>query len=578
MARAIRAKARSATPAPPPGGVGRAVVYAESVVAGSVPAGQAVRWACERFLRDYADATMGHGPWTFNANLAEAAMLFAEQLPNIKGPLAGQKLRLMDWQCFVYANLFGFLDRADNSRRFRQAVIFVPRGNGKTTLAAPISLYLTFCEGEGGAEGYAAAVTREQARILFEAAQQMVSRNADFQRAFGVRALSNSIFQERSGSRFQPISSDAKALDRLNVHVAVCDEIGSHKTSEVYDVLLTAMGKRTHPMLLSISTATGNNTGIGKQLWDYALRVLAGAQTDDRLFGLIYTIDEGDDVWDEASWIKANPSWGVTVQPDAVRAIMRQARNNPAQEAAARTRHLNVWVGADEALFSTRSWREAADPAMTLDAQEGAECHLALDLASKTDLAALAIVLPARDDDGRMTYRAFCKAYLNDAAVLEARNPSYPGWAAEGFLTVTPGNETDFATIEDDILDLCRRFRVGSVAFDPWGSTQLAQRLSAEGVPMVEYRANTQSFSEPTKELDAAIRAGRLRHDGHPVLEWCVGNVVGRYDARGNVYPKKQRPEQKIDCAVALIMAIGRATLQPVAASLDDFLSAPVSA
>ena len=227
--------------------------------------------------------------------------------------------------------------------------------------AAPLALYLSFLDGEGGAEGYAAAVTRDQARILFDTAREMVRRSPEIRRRYGVEPLANAIWQERTSSQFRPISSDAKALDGLNVQIAVCDEIASHKTSEVYDVLLTAMGKRRNPLLLAISTATGNNAGIGKQLWDYAVRVLEGVQADDRLFALIYPIDLEDDPWEEASWIKANPSWGQAVQPEAIRAIMRQARNNPAQEAAAKSRHLNIWVSADEALFSMRSWRECAN-------------------------------------------------------------------------------------------------------------------------------------------------------------------------------------------------------------------------
>ena len=239
---------------------------------------------------------------------------------------------------------------------------------------------------------------------------------------------------------------------------------------------------------------------------------------------------------------------------------MRQARNNPAQEAAAKTRHLNLWVGADEALFSMRAWREAADPSLALEDYEGQDCHLGLDLASRTDLAALALVFPDRDpDSGKARYTAFARCYLNEAAVMEARNPSYPGWAADGHLTVTPGDETDFAAVEADVLDLCRRFRVLSVAYDPWQCTQMSQNLRAGGVPAVEFGATTRNFSEPTKELDAAMRSGRVRHDGNPVLEWCLGNVVGRYDVRANVYPRRGRPEQKIDAAVALIMGIARA-------------------
>ena len=527
-------------------------------------------------MRDLDAARDGTSPWEFRPDRAEVAMMFAAQMPNIKGPEGGKPLRLMPWQRFVFANIFGFVERGTRLRRFRQGVVFVPRGNGKTTLAAPIALYLTFADGEHGAEGYAAAVTRDQAKIMFDAAQAMTRQSPEFRKRFDVRAGAHQIFSLQSSSKLAPVSSDAKALDGKNVQVAVCDEIASHKTSEVYDVMLTAMGKRLNPFLLSISTATGNTAGIGRQLWNYGVRILDRAQEDDRIFVLIYTVDDEDDPWSEASWIKANPSWGQAVQPDAVRAIMAQARNNPAQEAAGKTRHLNVWVGADEALFSMRAWKEATDTSLSLDSFEGEECHLALDMASKTDLAALALVFPVRDGSGALQYRVFAKTWLNQAAVMEARNPSYPGWASSGHLTVTPGNETDFAAVEDEIMSLCGRFDVKSCAYDPWSTTQLAQRLTAEDVPMVEFRANVQNFSEPTKELSAAIVSGRLRHDGNPVLEWCIGNVVGRYDARANVFPKKERPENKIDAAVALIMGVGRVLVFEDDGDWSSFVNDPV--
>src|ERR1700757_234421 len=352
-------------------GVTAAIRYAEAIDAGQRTVCGHVIAACRRFLTDYDAALSGAGLWDFDPKKAETAMWFAGQLPNIKGPAAGTPLVLMDWQQFVFANLFGFVARDGGARRFRQGVVYIPRGNGKTTIAAPIALFLTFADGEGGAEGYAAAVTRDQARILFDAAREMVKRAPEFRAKAGIEVGAHAIFRQANASRFVPISSDAKALDGLNVQAAVCDEIGSHKTSQVYDVLLTAMGKRRHPMLLSVSTATGNTTGIGKQLWDYSVRVLEGTQQDDRLFALIYTIDEGDDPWDEASWVKANPSWGQAVQPDAIRAIMRQARNNPAQEAAAMTRHLNVWQGADDALFSIRAWRGGSRAGVLLGGLQG---------------------------------------------------------------------------------------------------------------------------------------------------------------------------------------------------------------
>jgi phage terminase large subunit-like protein len=529
--------------------------YADAIVEGRTKASHHAVKACARFVRDYQAAVGGNGPWGYRPDLAARAMLFASQMPNIKGPDAGKPLRLMDWQKFVFANLFGFVERGGTVRRFRQGLVYVPRGNGKTTISAPVALFLTFGEGEGGAEGYAAAVTRDQARILFEVAQNMVRQSPKMQEKWNVNVLANSIYQLRTASRFVPISSDVKALDGLNVQVAVCDEIGSHRTSEVYDVLMTAMGKRLQPFMLAISTATGNNAGIGKQLWDYLMRVLDGAQESERLFGIIYSVDETDDLWDEATWIKANPGWGISVQPNQIRDIMQQARNNPAQENAARTRCLNMWIGADDALFSMRAWNECANHDLRLEDFDGRECHLAVDLASKTDLAALALVFPQPEN----RYAAFARCYLNEAAVIEARNASYPGWARDGELVVTGGNETDFGQIEREIVDLCKRFRVLSVAYDPWQATQLAQNLTAAGIPVVEFRKITANYTEPTKELDAAMRSRRIEHDGNGPLAWCISNVVGHYDANNNVFPRRPRPENKIDAADALIMGIARA-------------------
>lgn len=516
------------------------------------------RLGCQRFLADHRAAQRSDTEWCFDELAAVRAMHFAQLMPNIKGPLAGKPLRLMDWQKLAYANIFGFKSRADKTRRFRYGGIFVPKGNGKTTISAPLAMYMTFGEGEGGAEGYAAAVTRDQARILFDVAQEMVRRTPEMQREWGVGVLKHSIYQQRTASSLKPLSSDAKSLDGLNVAVAICDEIGSHRTAEVFEALKSAMGKREQPFLLSISTATGNASGIGRVVWDQVLRILRGDLSDDRMFGIIYSIDDEDDPWDEATLVKANPGWGVSVQPEGVLANMRQARHNAALEANFMTRHLNMWIGADEQLFSTRAWLACADQGLDLQDFAGRECHIALDLASKSDLAAMVAVFPLEDH-----YTVFARCYLNEGAVDEARNPSYPIWAADGSLVVTPGNETDYSVIEADVIDWARLFRVKSVAFDPWGSTQLAQRLTAQGIPMVEFRAVTQNVSEPTKELEAAMRGRRIRHDGNALLTWCIGNVVGHYDARGNVFPRKARPENKIDAAWALIAAIARCMIPP---------------
>ncbi len=194
-----------------------ALGYARRIADAPALASEHARLAAQRFINDLEKAGRHEIPWVFDAMLARRAMLFAAQMPNIKGPDAGKPIRLMDWQKFVFANVFGWVDPETRGRRFRQAAIFVPKGNGKTTISAPLAMYLTFGEGEGGAEGYAAAVTRDQAKILFTVAKEMVKRSPEMRREWGVGVLTNAIFQDRTASSFVPISSDAKALDGLNV-------------------------------------------------------------------------------------------------------------------------------------------------------------------------------------------------------------------------------------------------------------------------------------------------------------------------------------------------------------------------
>jgi phage terminase large subunit-like protein len=534
------------------------IEYARAVAAGRIPAGKWVRLACRRFLDDLTAAERSRSPWVFSDRAAVRPIFLAGKLTNIKGPEAGQPIKLLPFQIWLIANLYGFIDRETGIRRFRQASIWMPRGNSKSTTAAVLALYTTFLEEEGGAEGYTAAVSRDQARIVFDLAQTMAKHDPSFRRRFGIEVKVNALHQARTASRLMPISSDAKALDGLNVHFAVLDEIASHRSKAVYDVIITAMGKRRQPLMISISTATDNSTGIGKQVWDYTEQVLGGVLEDDRFFGVIYSADPDDDPWGEKTWIKANPGWGQMVQPDALRAIARQAQASPALKAAFMTRHLNCWVQTDQALFDIAAWDRCGNPGMKIEEFLGQPCFVALDMATRVDIAAASLVFPYRDDGSEVVkYAIFHQTWLPEAGVSVDRNPAYVGWTDQGWLTVTPGEVTDFSAIEDFLRDRARRFDIRACAYDPYALLQLSQRMRNDGYPMVEYRSTVLNFSEPTKLLDALLREGRVEHDGSPVARWCMANTVGHYDRRSNVYPTRPRPEAKIDCAVATIMALG---------------------
>jgi phage terminase large subunit-like protein len=222
----------------------------------------------------------------------------------------------------------------------------------------------------------------------------------------------------------------------------------------------------------------------------------------------------------------------------------------------------------DQALFDMRAWERCRDESLSLEQFGGESCILAVDLASKTDIAAL-ILLFERDG----TLIPFGRFYLPEAAVDEARNASYRGWAVEERLVLTPGDVIDFGQVEADILEFSQRFDVREIAYDPWQATQLATRLQDQSAEVIEFRQTVANFSEPTKELDALMRSGRIAHDGDPVLAWMLGNVVGHYDAKENVYPRKERPENKIDGAIALIMALGRHMVAEDMTDLEYFLA-----
>jgi phage terminase large subunit-like protein len=533
----------------------RARGYAERVVAGTETAGKFEIRACERFLKDLARVETDEAwPYRYDAGQADRACAFIEQLPHIKGQWARQrlKIRLEDWQCFVVCNLFGWLHRITGMRRFTTGYLEVARKNAKSTLAAGIGLYMLAGDGEPGAEVYSAATTGDQARIVFDVARQMVMRESAFA-ASGIEAHLRGIYIPGDARKFEPLNAEGSTLDGLNPHCTIVDELHAHKRRDVYDVLDTARGAREQALLLSITTAGSDRAGICYEQRTYVAKVLEGVFEDDRYFGVIYTIDDADDWTDAAVWRKANPNYGVSVLTEDFERSAREAMNKPSALNNFLTKRLNVWVNADSAWMDMRAWDACGDPSLDIEDFATEECIAALDLASKVDIAAKALLF---ERDGK--YYAFLRYYLPEAAAEDGRNSQYSGWARQGLLTLTPGNVTDFDQIEADLLEDTSRYQIKEVPFDPFQATQLSGHMLAEGVPMVEMRPTVLNFSEPMKQLEALVLQKKFVHNGDPILAWMVSNVVCHRDQKDNIYPRKEREENKIDGVVALIMALGR--------------------
>lgn len=549
--------------------------YIDDVLAGNVDACIYVKQACERQRRDLKELE----GYRFDEWRANRICKFIEFLPHIKGELEGQNIRLEPWQCFVLTTAFGWVHAEgprEGRRRFRICYTEVPRGNGKSAISSAVMLYMLAADGEGGAEIYSAATTRDQAGIVFNDARAMLRLRPNICAKLGITVSKHAIHVDASNSIFKALSSQTHSLDGKNVHAACLDELHAHKTRTTYDVLETALGKRQQSMLWNISTAGSDRSGICYEVRSYLTRVLSGAVVDNGFFGVIYTIDNGDDWTAESSWRKANPNWAVSVQPDMVAQLAAKAMQLSSATNNFLTKHLNVWVNADSAWMDMAAWQKCGDPSLSIEDFAHDDCIAGLDLASKVDIASRVIIFRRIVDDEPHFY-LFARHYLPEAAVHSERNSQYVGWVRDGWLTATDGEVTDIDLIERDLLADAMQYRVNEVAYDPFQATQLCNRLMANGIQMVEVRPTVLNFSEPMKEMDALVRSGRLHHNNDPVMTWMVSNVVCHTDAKDNIYPRKERPENKIDGVVAAIMALARWTVADNAASIDDIIGNPIT-
>lgn len=540
----------------------KAEKYARDVIDGRIPACKWVRLACQRHFDDKEKSASKGYRYRFDRAKAQRVCTFGEKLPHVKDKWAGKALILEPWQCFILCMIFGWVDKTTGYRRFRRADIMIPRKNGKSTVAAIIGLFMLVADGENGAEVYIGATSESQAFEVYRPARWMVEKCHDFQAYFGVLAGSSAISQPQTNSFIKRLIG--KPGDGASPSCAIHDEYHEHPSDEQVDTMRTGMVARSQPLQLIITTAGDNVSGPCFMEFEDLKKILEGHVQAEEIFGLIYTIDDEDDWASELAIRKANPNLGVSISEDTLLRELKEAQQIPRKQAIFKTKHLNIWVGALKGYFDIEKWALCHVPGLKIEDFIGRRCILALDLASKIDIAALVALFPL--DEGR--YAVFGRYYLPEVTVMSAGRDNYRAWQQEGWLTVTDGEVIDFSRIRDDIDDLSSMFEVTEIAYDPYQATQFAQELQKDGAPVVEYRQTVPNMSEPMKQLDALIRAGKIQHCGNPVERWSLSNVVAFEDNKENVYPRKARSENKIDPTVAKIMALGRAiTAAPVVQS-----------
>jgi phage terminase large subunit-like protein len=553
-----------------------AQTYAQQVVGGQIPACKWTIEAAQRQLDDLQREPSVDWPWVFDEAKAARPCEFVELLPHIKGKWARERqLLVLDaWQCFTVTTVFGWVHKDTGLRRFREAYIEVPRKNGKSLLSAGIGLYMLSADGEQGAEVYSAATTRDQARIVFDDAKAMAERTPDMRTYLGVAILTHCITVAHMASKFSPLAAEASTQDGLNVHCAIIDELHAHRKRDLYDVIDTARGAREQSLLWLITTAGTDRSGICYERRTHITKILDRVIEDPTMFGIIYSIDDQDDPQDPATWAKANPNWGVSVLPDDMHAAARKASAMPSALNNFLTKRLNVWVNGESPWMDMRAWERCADNKLQLSDFAGEKCWMGLDLAQKKDFAALCLVFQR---DG--TWFVFTRLYLNELAVQESGNAHLSGWARSGYVQVTDGDITDFDVLADDMRSYCRQFDVQEIAFDPALSMYFAGKLIEEGLPLVEITQRALFFTPPLIQVENLVLEKKLKFDGNPVMTWMVSNLVVKVSKFNELRaPTKERPENKIDGVMAMLMALGRAMANEPKENIDDFLNSPIGA
>ncbi len=494
----------------------------------------------------------------FDDKAANDAVTFIEKyLTHTKGELAKKPFILQDYQKEkIIKPLFGWKN-SDGTRKFRTSFIFLPRKNGKSTLAAAIILTLMYIDNEPGAEYYSAANDRAQAALVFDTAKIMIENNPKLLKF--VEIFKNSIVYNAQGSVYKAISRETGTKHGFNVSAFIYDELHGMKddgTENLYQVLETATGSRRSPLAISITTAGFDKNSPCYKLYDYAKRVESGVIQDPQFLPVIYEAEPDDDITSPETWQKANPGLDVSLKREYMEREVLKAQTLPSYLNVFRRLHLNQWTESSTAWIPDNYLREC-NGTIDDDLIEFAPCYGGLDLASTRDLTSF--VLSWKIDDviitKHWTFLPEDKANTRDG---KSDNINYLEWS--DYLEITPGNVTDYRYVEAKILELCGKYNVKSIAYDRWNSSQLVINLIEHGVKMSAFSMYSKSLSPPTKELEIAVMEGNFNYNNDPVIRWQFGNVAIVADSNGNIRPAKDKSTDKIDTILALIMSVGERT------------------
>ena len=495
----------------------------------------------------------------YDKDLADYAVNFIECLSHTKGMWAGKPFELLDWQEQIIRDLFGTV-KSNGYRQFNTAYIEIPKKMGKSELAAAVALLLTCGDGEERAEVYGCAADRQQASIVFEVAADMVRMCPALNKRVKILASQKRIVFKTTNSFYQVLSAEAYSKHGFNIHGVVFDELHTQPNRKLFDVMTKGSGDaRTQPLYFLITTAGTDTNSICYETHQKALDIIDGRKHDPTFYPVIYGADESDDWTDPKVWKKANPSLGITVGIDKVKAACESAKQNPAEENSFRQLRLNQWVKQAIRWMPMDKW-DACGFKVNEKSLEGRVCYGGLDLSSTTDITSFVLVFPPEDEDDKFVVLPYFWI-PEDTLDLRVKRDHVPYdlWEKKGWLKTTEGNVVHYGFIETFIEELGEKYNIREIAFDRWGAVQMVQNLEGMGFTVVPFGQGFKDMSPPTKELMKLTLEQKIAHGGHPVLRWNMDNIFIRTDPDGNIKADKEKSTEKIDGAIATIMALDRA-------------------
>lgn len=561
--------------------------YSHDVIDGRIIACQKHKWACMRFLRDIEREGTDEFPFIFDETKAMRFLKWMTLFKHTKGVLKGQHIRPHEIQVFVFGNIYGWVHKDTDYRRFKKGYWQVGRKNAKSQSLACVASYEAMAFGESMSEVYIGATKTEQARIVWKETEAMLAGCPELKGKYEVKY--GAIHHPKSRSIIRPLSKeDKKTGDGLNPQCGIIDEYHAHETDEIYNILDSGMIARAQPLLMIITTAGTNlNNPCYRSEYQYVSRLLNPNDPveNERYFAMVNELDKDengnliDDIKDEKVWLKANPI--AASYPEGIeniRAKLKEALEKPGKMDDFLTKNMNVWINKrEQAYISVDRWASCGTE--KLPDISGLDAYVGVDLSATTDLTSVSIEVPLDDGKFVVLSHSFIPEEKLDERIKTDKMP-FDQWVRQGWITATPGAVVDYTFVREYIKSIEEKYGVlvKEICYDKYNARHLMQELEADGFITVEIPQGIRYLTEPTKNFRTKVFEKKIIHNQNPVLTWAVGNAVTRKDAQENIMLDKSKSSDRIDPLAALINAHARAMFANAESvdvsefATDDFL------